>query len=60
MIGGVERKIHYFAFDLPHSDATFVVVNPAESTEAFCDGHVKAFEFFAGLSQLSLPFQASS
>jgi hypothetical protein len=51
VIGGVERKIHYFAFDLPHSDATFVVAYPAESTEAFCDGHVKAFEFFAGLSQ---------
>ena len=28
-----------------------MVAYPAESTEAFCDGHVKAFEFFAGLSQ---------
>ena len=26
IIGGVERKIHFFAFDLPHSDACFVVV----------------------------------
>jgi transposase len=25
LIGGVERKIHFFAFDLPHSDACFVV-----------------------------------
>jgi hypothetical protein len=25
IIGGVERKIHFFAFDLPHSDAGFVV-----------------------------------
>ena len=25
VIGGVERKIHFFAFDLPHSDACFVV-----------------------------------
>ena len=25
IIGGVERKIHFFAFDLPHSDACFVV-----------------------------------
>ena len=24
IIGGVERKIHFFAFDLPHSDACFV------------------------------------
>jgi hypothetical protein len=25
IIGGIERKIHFFAFDLPHSDACFVV-----------------------------------
>ena len=29
-IGGVERKIHFFAFDLPHSDACFVVAYPQE------------------------------
>ena len=50
VIGGVERKIHYFAYDLPHSDANFVVAYPAETTEAFCDGHVQAFGFFAGLA----------
>ncbi len=44
VIGGVERKIHYLAFDLPHSDAIFVVAYPAETTEAFCDGHVQAFD----------------
>jgi transposase len=37
VIGGVERKIHFFAFDLPHSDACFVVGYPAETTEAFRD-----------------------
>ena len=51
IIGGVERKIHYFAFDLPHSDANFVVAYPAETTEAFCDGHVQAFAFFGGVPQ---------
>ena len=51
VIGGVERKIHYFAFDLPHSDANFVVAYPAETTEAFCDGHVQAFTYFANLSE---------
>jgi transposase len=51
IIGGVERKIHYFAFDLPHSDAIFVVGYPAETTEAFCDGHVQAFAFFGGIPQ---------
>jgi hypothetical protein len=38
-IAGVERKIHFFAVDLPHSDACFVQAYPAETTEAFCDGH---------------------
>ena len=51
LIGGVERKVHFFAFDLPHSDACFVVAYPAETTEAFCDGHVKAFAFFGGVPQ---------
>src|SRR5213079_2600562 len=46
VISGVERKIHFFAMDLPHSDACFVVGYPAETTEAFCDGHNAAFSFF--------------
>jgi transposase len=49
IIGGVECKVHFFAFDLPHSDACFVAAYPAESKEAFCDGHVKAFGFFGGV-----------
>jgi len=49
IIGGVERKVHFFAFDLPHSDACFVVAYPAETTEAFCDGHVQAFAFFGSV-----------
>ncbi|HSM53398.1 MAG TPA: IS21 family transposase [Erythrobacter sp.] len=49
IIGGIERKIHFFAFDLPHSDACLVVGYPAETTEAFCDGHVRAFAFFGGV-----------
>src|SRR3954464_5886757 len=49
VIAGVERKIHFFAMDLPHSDACFVVGYPAETTEAFCDGHVRAFAFFGGV-----------
>jgi transposase len=49
VIGGAERKIHFFAFDLPHSDACFVAGYPAETTEAFCDGHVRAFAFFGGV-----------
>ncbi len=49
VIGGEERKIHFFAMDLPHSDACFVAAYPAETTEAFCDGHVRAFAFFGGV-----------
>jgi len=45
-IGGVERKIHFLAFDLPHSDASFVQAYPEETTEAFCAGHTAAFGFF--------------
>jgi hypothetical protein len=45
----VERKIHFFAMDLPHSDAGFVQAYPAETTEAFCAGHVAAFAFFGGI-----------
>jgi transposase len=51
IIGGLERKIHFFAFDLPYSDACFVVAYPAETSEAFCDGHVRAFSFFGGVPQ---------
>ena len=49
VIGGAERKIHFFAMDLPHSDACLVQAYPAESSEAFCEGHRIAFEFFGGV-----------
>jgi transposase len=48
-IGGVVRKLHYFAMALPHSDAFFIKAYPGETTEAFCDGHVSAFAFFGGV-----------
>lgn len=49
VIGGVECKLHYFALALPHSDAFFIKAYPAETTEAFCDGHNAAFAFFGGV-----------
>jgi transposase len=49
VIGGVEQKIHFFAMDLPHSDGCFVQAYPAETTEAFCEGHNAAFGFFGGV-----------
>ena len=48
IIGWEERKIHFFAMDLANWDACFVTAYPAETTEAFCDGHVRAFSFFGG------------
>ena len=51
-IAGVEGKIHFFAMDLPHSDACFVQAYPAETAEAFCDGHNAAFSFFGKVPRL--------
>ena len=51
IIGGVERKAHCFVIDLPQSDGCFVKAYPAETTEAFLDGHVSAFAFLGGVPQ---------
>jgi hypothetical protein len=45
VVAGVEQKAHYLAVDLPHSDDCFVAAFPAETTEAFLEGHVRAFVF---------------
>ena len=50
-IGGKKVRFHYFCMDLPHSDGCFVKAYPTEDTEAFLDGHVCAFAFFAGVPQ---------
>jgi len=51
VIAGEERKIHFFAMDLPQSDACLVQAYPAETSEAFCEGHNAGFEFFGGVSR---------
>src|ERR1700683_5146841 len=43
VIAGVESKAHFQCFDLPHSDDCFVIAFPAENTEAFLEGHTRAF-----------------
>ena len=48
-IGGVLAKAHYFVIDLPHSDESYVRAFPAETTEAFLEGHVKAFRYWDGV-----------
>ena len=49
VIAGVQRKAHFLVVDLPHSDDAFVKAFPAETTEAFCEGHNAAFGYFGGV-----------
>ena len=49
VIDGVQRKAHYLVVDLPPSDDAFVKAFPAETTEAFCEGHNAAFRYFGGV-----------
>src|SRR5476649_809795 len=53
MVTSAGKKVRflYLCMDLPHSDGGFVKAYPAETAEAFCDGHVAAFDFFGGVPQ---------
>ena len=51
VIGGVERKAHFFVLDLPHSDGCYVRAYPAAVSEAWVDGHIHAFAFFGAVPQ---------
>ena len=54
VIAGVECKAHYLAMDLPQSDDCFVMAFPAETTEAFLEGHNHAFAYFGGVPRTIL------
>ena len=49
VIAGVQQKAHFLAMDCPHSDDGFVAAFPGETTEAFQQGHVLAFEYFGAV-----------
>ena len=51
IIAGVKYRAHFFVMTLPHSDACFVAAYPATTTEAWLDGHNRAFVFFGGVPQ---------
>jgi len=51
IVAGVECTAHYLAIDLPHSDDIFVMAFPAETTEAFLEGHVQAFAYWGAQSR---------
>jgi transposase len=48
-LDGRPTKVALFVMTLPHSDAIFVCAFPRECTEAFLEGHARAFEFFGGV-----------
>jgi transposase len=49
VMAGVKLKAHFLAMDLPHSDDCFVIAFPAETTESFLEGHVRAFDYFGAV-----------
>src|SRR5258708_21406506 len=54
VIGGVERKAHYLTVDLLQSDDCFAMAFPAETMEAFLEGHGHAFAYFGGVPRTIL------
>ncbi len=54
VIGGEEQKAHYLVIDLPQSDDSFVMAFPAETTEAFLEGHTQAFAYIGGVPRTIL------
>jgi transposase len=49
ILDGRASKVALFVMTLPYSDATFVCAFPRECTEAFLEGHVRAFAFLGGV-----------
>jgi transposase len=48
-LDGHATKVALFVMTLPYSDAIFCCAFPRECTEAFLEGHVRAFAFFGGV-----------
>src|SRR3954466_15736909 len=48
-LDGQSAKVALFAMTLPYSDAIFITAFPRECTEAFLEGHTRAFAFFGGV-----------
>src|SRR3954453_23746305 len=48
-LDGRPAKVALFVMTLPYSDALFVRAFPRECTEAFLEGHVRAFAFLGGV-----------
>ena len=48
-LDGRPTKVALFVMTLPYSDAIFCCAFPRECTEAFLEGHARAFAFFGGV-----------
>src|SRR4051812_35524348 len=48
-LDGQPTKVALFVMTLPYSDSIFACTFPRECTEAFLEGHVRAFAFFGGV-----------
>jgi transposase len=48
-LDGQPTKVALFVMTLPYSDTLFVTAFPRECTEAFLEGHVRAFAFLGGV-----------
>jgi transposase len=48
-LDGRPAKVAVFVMTLPYSDAIFCCAFPRECTEAFLEGHARAFAFFGGV-----------
>jgi transposase len=48
-LDGAPAKVALFVMTLPFSDALFCCAFPRECTEAFLEGHRRAFDFFGGV-----------
>ncbi len=49
VLDGQPTTVAVFVLTLPYSDAIFCQAFPRECTEAFLEGHVRAFAFFGGV-----------
>src|SRR5512142_1728782 len=49
ILDGQAAKVALFVMTLPYSDALFVCAFPRECTEAFLEGHARAFAFLGGV-----------
>jgi transposase len=50
VVAGMRHKAALFVLTLPHSNARFGCLFPRECTEAFHEGHARAFAFFGGVA----------